>query len=83
MIITPVTGKNQITIPAELARQLEIEPGTSFDWSIGPGGVLVARVIPVRDILAKRLAGTGRAWVKKGVDPVADLAREREQEGRG
>ena len=80
VMITTVTGKNQITIPAELARQLGIEPGTSFDWSIGAEGVLMARVIPPRAALARKLAGFGRAWLAPGADPVADLIHEREHD---
>jgi AbrB family looped-hinge helix DNA binding protein len=30
-MITTVTGKNQITIPAELARESDIKPGTKLD----------------------------------------------------
>ncbi len=78
-MITTVTGKNQIKIPAELARQLQIEPGTSVDWSIGPEGELLARVIPPRAALARQLAGVGRAWLPPGTDPVADLLRERDR----
>jgi AbrB family looped-hinge helix DNA binding protein len=80
-MITTVTGKNQITIPAELARQLQIEPGTSFDWSIGAEGVLMARVIPPRAALARRLAGSARSWLPPGTDPVADLIQERKDDG--
>jgi AbrB family looped-hinge helix DNA binding protein len=32
-MITTVAGKNQITIPAELARELDISPGTKLDWT--------------------------------------------------
>ena len=39
-MITTVTGKNQITIPAELARELDISPGTKLDWTKGEAGVL-------------------------------------------
>jgi AbrB family looped-hinge helix DNA binding protein len=31
-MITTVTGKNRITIPGELARELDIAPGTRLDW---------------------------------------------------
>ena len=43
-MITTVTGKNQITIPAALARKLKIEPGQRIDWQIGPDGVLIAQI---------------------------------------
>jgi AbrB family looped-hinge helix DNA binding protein len=37
-IITKVTGKNQITIPAKFARELDIQPGTRLDWKIDQDG---------------------------------------------
>jgi AbrB family looped-hinge helix DNA binding protein len=40
-MITTVTGKNQITIPAELARELDIAPGTKLDWTKGEAGAAV------------------------------------------
>ena len=76
-MITTVTGKNQITIPAKLARQLGIQPGQRIDWSIGENGVLIARILPSRSELAQQAAGMGRHWLESGVDPVADLIDDR------
>jgi AbrB family looped-hinge helix DNA binding protein len=56
-MITTVTGKNQINIPAELARELDIAPGTRLDWAKGETGVLIVKIIPNRAELARRLAG--------------------------
>lgn len=78
-MITTVTGKNQITIPAELAKQLDLQPGTRLDWSLGKDGVLVARPLPRRGDLARKAAGIGRQWLKPGVDPVKALIDERIQ----
>jgi AbrB family looped-hinge helix DNA binding protein len=78
-MITTVTGKNQITIPAKLANQLNIQPGTRIDWAIGEGGVLIARLLPSRSELARKAAGMGRKWLAKGTDPVAELIQERVQ----
>ena len=77
-MITTVTGKNQITIPAKLARKLGIQPGQRIDWSVGEEGVLTARLLPSRSELANQAAGMGRQWLGDGVDPVADLIEERE-----
>lgn len=77
IMITTVTGKNQITIPARLASQLDIQPGTRIDWSVGEAGVLIARPLPRRGELARQVAGMGRAWLPPGADPIADLIRER------
>jgi AbrB family looped-hinge helix DNA binding protein len=77
-MITTVTGKNQITIPAKLARQLGIQPGQRIDWSIGDDGVLTGRLLPSRSELARQAAGMGQKWLKEGIDPIADLVEERE-----
>lgn len=79
-MITTVTGKNQITIPAKLARQLDIQPGTQLDWSIDQEGTLRVRVLPQRGVLARRAAGMGRQWLRDSDDPVADLIQERTQD---
>jgi len=76
-MITTVTGKNQIAFPAELAWKLNIEPGQRIDWQIGENDILIARLLPRREELARQAAGMGREWLNKGVDPVADLIDER------
>ena len=78
-MITTVTGKNQITIPAALARKLDIEPGQRIDWQIDEDGILIARLLPKRGELARQAAGMGREWLVDGADPVADLIKERGQ----
>ena len=78
-MITTVTGKNQITIPAKLANQLGIQPGTRIEWSIGEGEVLIARLLPPRAKLARQAAGMGRKWLPEGVDPISDLIEERKR----
>ena len=76
-MITTVTGKNQVTIPARLARRLGIQPGQRLDWSIGEDGVLTARLLPNRAELAHQAAGMGRQWLEQDADPIADLIEER------
>ena len=76
-MITTVTGKNQIRIPAELARKLNIEAGQRIAWEIGPEGVLIGRLVPSRGQLAGQVAEMGRDWVEVGQDPVAELIEER------
>jgi AbrB family looped-hinge helix DNA binding protein len=83
-MITTVTGKNQVTIPAELARELDISSGTKLDWSKGDAGVLVVKIIPNRAELARRLAGRRRRHLREGVsihDLVQDRVRKDLQEG--
>jgi AbrB family looped-hinge helix DNA binding protein len=81
-MITTVKGNNQITIPAKLARKLNIEPGTRLDWSIDEEGRLIARPLPRRGVLARQTAGMGQKWVTEDADPVADLICERADEDR-
>jgi bifunctional DNA-binding transcriptional regulator/antitoxin component of YhaV-PrlF toxin-antitoxin module len=79
-MITTVTQKNMITIPAELCRQLGIVPGYRLDWQAGPGAdELHARVIPTRATLARRLLGAGRRHAPAR-DAVAELVAERHSE---
>ncbi len=78
-MITTATGKNQITIPAELAKQLDLQLGPRLDWSLREDGVLIARPLPRRGELARKAAGFGRKWLKPGVDPVRALINERIQ----
>ncbi len=84
-MITTITGKNQVTLPAALVRDLELKPGTRLDWSVGEGGTLEARPLPGRGELARQLTGRGRRYLRSGRDPVADLVadrvREDEEEG--
>ena len=84
-MITTVTGKNQITIPADLARELDIAPGTRLDWEKGQEGTLIAKIIPNRAELARRLAGRGKRRLRSGCDPIRELiedrVREDQQEG--
>jgi AbrB family looped-hinge helix DNA binding protein len=79
-VITTVTGKNQVTIPAELARDLDIAPGTRLDWSKGGDDSVIIRIVPSRAELARRLSGRGRKYLRPGSDPVQDLIDDRVRE---
>jgi AbrB family looped-hinge helix DNA binding protein len=79
-MITTVTGKNQITIPAELARELDIAPGTRLDWAKGGEGILIVKIIPNRAELTRRLASRGRRYLRQGSNPIRDLVEDRVRE---
>lgn len=79
-IRTVVTGKNQLTIPAALARELDIEPGTEVEWHVKDGRYLVIRPIMSRGELARQMQGMLRPYLRPGEDPVADLIRERAED---
>lgn len=79
---TMVTGKHQISIPAEIARACGIEPGWKVEWRLGRvPGERVLRLIPGRATIARRLHCAGKRWIRSGQDPVTELAAEREIEG--
>lgn len=80
-MITTVTQKNMVTIPAELGRHYGIKPGYRLDWQIIQGkDEILVRVIPDRAELARRLLGAGRRF-SPDRDAVAELIAEREAEG--
>ena len=77
-MITTVTRKNMITIPAEVGRAFGIKPGWRLEWvaNVEANEILV-RVIPDRGELARRLLGSGRKYSPER-DSVAELLAERE-----
>ncbi|WP_374686056.1 AbrB/MazE/SpoVT family DNA-binding domain-containing protein [Promineifilum sp.] len=79
-MITTVTQKNMVTIPAEVGRAFGIRPGWRLEWTPNvERNEIVVRVIPDRGELARRLLGSGRQY-KPERDSVADLIVERETE---
>ncbi|HQV29457.1 MAG: AbrB/MazE/SpoVT family DNA-binding domain-containing protein [Anaerolineae bacterium] len=79
-MITTITGKNQVTLPAEIVKALALTPGTRLEWRIGPDGSIVAQPRPSRARLAVAFLGSGRRLLKPGDDPVAELIAAREAE---
>ena len=80
-MITTVTQKNMITIPAEVGRRFGIKPGYRLDWQPVEGkDEILVRVIPDRGELARRLLGAGRRFSPE-CDAVAELIAERAKEG--
>jgi AbrB family looped-hinge helix DNA binding protein len=80
-MITTVTQKNMVTIPAEVARRFGIKPGWKLDWQPVEGkNEIIVRVIPDRGERARQLLGTGRKF-SPDRNAVAELIAEREAEG--
>lgn len=77
---TTITGKNQVTIPAEIVKALGLVPGTRLDWEIGPDHTLIIRPRPTRAQLVAELVGSGRKYLRPGDDPIRDLIAERVDE---
>ncbi len=79
-VITTVTRKNMISIPAAVTRQLGITPGCKLDWEPDANGEEIrVRVIPKRSELARRLRGHGRKFSPER-KAVAELVEERARE---
>ncbi len=79
---TTVTESNQVSIPAEIAREFDIRPGTQLEWAKTGEGTILVKPLPSRGALARQLMGAGRRWLKPGADPMGDLVREREQDDK-
>lgn len=81
MIITStITGKNQITIPAAIARKLEIGPGMEIEWELGENRSVRIRPVLSRAERVKQLEGKWAHLFPPDSDPIGDLIREREME---
>lgn len=82
-MVTVVTGKNQVTIPVQVANAAGIHRGSQLEWSFDTKRKqLCLKVLPGRGELARRLLGAGRKYLKPGDDPVAELIAGREQDDR-
>jgi len=80
-MITTVTQKNMITIPAEIGRRFGIKPGYRLEWQPIEGkDEILVRIIPDRGEMARRIMGTGRRF-SPDRDAVAELVAERAEEG--
>ncbi len=63
-MITTVTGKHQITIPAKLASAMGIVPGSRLEWQpTNQPAVIRVRVLPDRKAIANGLLGAGRPYL--------------------
>lgn len=80
-MITKVTTKNMVTIPAKISRKLGITPGCRLEWREPEEGSdeIRVQVIPTRAELARRLMGSGKHWAP-GRDVIAELIEERVRE---
>jgi bifunctional DNA-binding transcriptional regulator/antitoxin component of YhaV-PrlF toxin-antitoxin module len=76
-----MTGKNQVTVPAEIAARVGLGPGTRLEWRVTDRkDVLEVRVLPDLPTLARQLRGRGaRSGGRKG-SAVERLVEERERD---
>jgi AbrB family looped-hinge helix DNA binding protein len=80
-MITRVTGKNQVTVPAEIAAKTGLRNGSRLEWKLtGKRNVLEVHVLPDRASLAQALRGRGRKALRRRGSPVDRLVAERSRE---
>ena len=80
-MITRITGKNQVTVPAEIVGKAGLKVGTRLDWrTTDREGVLEVRVLPDLVTLAAGLRGAGNRFRQRDGSAVDRLHLEREQE---
>jgi bifunctional DNA-binding transcriptional regulator/antitoxin component of YhaV-PrlF toxin-antitoxin module len=85
-VITRITGKNQVTVPAEIVGKAGLKPGTRLDWrTTDREGVLEVYVLPDLGTLAASLQGRGSRFGRKDGSAAArlHLERDREEEAGG
>ncbi len=77
-MITTVTGKNQITIPAAIANRIGLKNGSRIDWQLSSrSDEIRCIVLPEPSVIAASLRGAGKRFLKPGQDPSAALLAER------
>jgi len=80
-MVTTVTGKNQITLPADVVAELGLEKGVRLEWTVDKAhGHLIGKIQPSRGQLLVRLREIGRKTKRDGLDSAVELARWRAQE---
>ncbi len=77
-MITKITGKNQVTVPAKIVAQAKIKPGSRLDWrQTKRKHILEVRILPDKATLATELRGRGSKYKNQNTNTVANLIRER------
>ena len=80
-VITRITGKNQVTVPAEIVGKAGLKAGTRLDWrTTDREGVLEVHVLPDQVTIAAGLRGRGNRFRRQDGSAVDRLHGEREQE---
>jgi len=82
-MITTITGKNQVTVPAEIARREGMRPGTRLEWrATDRAHILEVRVLPDPASLATYLRGRGNRSRRHSGSVVERLVRQRNEEDK-
>ena len=80
VIQATVTGKNQITIPAAVVRELQIEPGMKLEFELSGARAVIVRPALTRAERVRQIEEKWQPLFTPGSDPIGDLIREREQD---
>lgn len=72
--------KNQITIPAAIVKEMQLEPGMQLEFELGEQRTAVMRPVLTRAERVKQLEGKWQHLFPPDSDPIGDLIRERELE---
>lgn len=80
-MITRVTGKNQVTVPAEIAGKAGLKKGSRLEWRLTDRkNVIELRVLPDQASLAEALRGAGLKGRRMRGSAVRRLVAERGRE---
>ncbi len=78
---TKVTGKNQVTIPATIAREYDIHPGTELAWSKGADeNTIMIRVMPSVDDLLNGIREDAAKYNIDADSALVDLQQMRDDD---
>lgn len=82
-MVTMVTGKNQVTIPARLAREHSIEAGSRIEWLSGSKpNELRLRIQPGRKALLHAVQALGNRYADRGTSAIDTLKKIRDEDER-
>jgi bifunctional DNA-binding transcriptional regulator/antitoxin component of YhaV-PrlF toxin-antitoxin module len=77
-----VTGKNQLTIPANLAREFKIVSGSEVEWSRGTtADTICLHVRPSPAAVLRQVREAGAPYRAKAADALRELERMRNEDG--
>lgn len=79
-ILATVTGKNQITIPAVVVRELRLEVGMKVEFELGEERSVIMRPVLTRAERVKQIEEKWQPLFPPDSDPIGDLINEREQD---
>jgi bifunctional DNA-binding transcriptional regulator/antitoxin component of YhaV-PrlF toxin-antitoxin module len=80
-MLSTVTGKNQVTIPAALARKFHIEPGAQLEWAEGAGArELRVRIRPGPGETLRQIKKMGAKYAAVAPDAAVVLRAMREED---